>query len=49
MNETKTPDIQAMLEWLDADKSPRFVLLPQAEHERLARAWRLPAVHGDAP
>ena len=42
-------DLEAMLEWLDADKSPRFVLLPQAEHERLAHAWHLPAVHGDAP
>ena len=42
-------DLEAMLEWLDADKSPRFVLLPQAEHERLAHAWHLPAAHGDAP
>lgn len=35
-------DMEAMLEWLDADKAPRFVLLPQAEHRRLAQRWRLP-------
>ena len=35
-------DMEAMLEWLDADKAPRFVLLPQAEQRRLAQRWRLP-------
>lgn len=36
-------DMEAMLEWLDADKTPRFVLLPEAEHRRLATRWQLPA------
>jgi L,D-peptidoglycan transpeptidase YkuD (ErfK/YbiS/YcfS/YnhG family) len=35
--------MQALLHWLDADRHPVFVLLPQAEHRRLWQAWRLPA------
>lgn len=42
-------DMEAMLEWLDADKAPRFVLLPEAERERLATAWGLPVATGDVP
>lgn len=37
------PTMQALLRWLDADRHPLFVLLPQAEYRRLWRAWRLPA------
>jgi L,D-peptidoglycan transpeptidase YkuD (ErfK/YbiS/YcfS/YnhG family) len=36
------PTMQALLHWLDADRHPVFVLLPQAEYRRLWRAWRLP-------
>ena len=36
-------DMEAMLEWLDADKAPRFVLLPRAPYARLAARWHLPA------
>ena len=36
-------DMEAMLEWLDADKAPRFVLLPRAQYARLATRWQLPA------
>ena len=36
-------DMEAMLEWLDADKTPRFVLLPRAQYARLATRWQLPA------
>ena len=42
-------DMEAMLAWLDADKAPRFVLLPEAERQRLATAWDLPGVRGDLP
>ena len=42
-------DMEALLAWLDADQSPRFVLLPQAQLQRLATAWNLPTAHGDAP
>lgn len=37
-------DMEAMLEWLDADKNPRFVLLPRAPYARLAARWHLPAL-----
>ena len=37
-------DMEAMLEWLDADKTPRFVLLPRAQYARLATRWQLPAL-----
>jgi len=36
-------DMEAMLEWLDADKTPRFVLLPHAQYQRLAARWHWPA------
>jgi L,D-peptidoglycan transpeptidase YkuD (ErfK/YbiS/YcfS/YnhG family) len=42
-------DMEAMLEWLDAGRTPRFVLLPEAEHRRLAARWRLPAPAEAAP
>ena len=42
-------DMAAMLEWLDADKAPRFVLLPETERQRLATAWDLPGTRGDRP
>ncbi len=35
-------DMQALLGWLDRRRTPRFVLLPQAEFERLRAAWQLP-------
>ena len=35
-------DMEALLAWLDPDRSPRFVLLPAEEYRRLASAWRLP-------
>ena len=47
--ELRTARLQGMLAWLDADQSPRFVLLPQAQLQRLATAWNLPTAHGDAP
>ncbi|MFT4256311.1 MAG: hypothetical protein QM599_05045 [Pseudoxanthomonas sp.] len=31
-----------MLAWLDPKKHPAFVLLPQAEYDRLKHEWRLP-------
>ena len=34
--------MEALLAWLDPDRSPRFVLLPAEEYRRLASAWRLP-------
>ena len=37
------------LEWLVADKAPRFVLMPEAERVRLATAWGLPVATGDVP
>ena len=37
-------DMEAMLEWLDADKNPRFVLLPRAPYARLAARWQMPAL-----
>jgi len=35
-------DLRGLLAWLRADAEPRFVLLPDAEHRRLAAAWDLP-------
>ena len=35
-----------ILAWLDAEASPRLVLLPQAEYDRLREAWQLPARAG---
>lgn len=38
-----TPEaMDALLAWLDPAKRPVFVLLPQAEYERLKAEWRLP-------
>ena len=34
--------MDGMLAWLRPDARPVFVLLPRAEYERLAHAWRLP-------
>ena len=34
--------MDALLGWLDPAKRPVFVLLPQAEYERLQAEWRLP-------
>lgn len=42
-------DMEAMLEWLDADKTPRFVLLPRAQYARLATRWQLPALAPTEP
>lgn len=36
------PAMQALLEWLRPEAEPVFVLLPQAERDRLTAAWRLP-------
>ena len=35
-------DMQQLMRWLDADRNPRFVLLPAAEYARLQPAWMLP-------
>ena len=35
--------MEQTLAWLDADKRPIFVLLPQADYLRLQGAWQLPA------
>jgi L,D-peptidoglycan transpeptidase YkuD (ErfK/YbiS/YcfS/YnhG family) len=35
-------DMQQLLRWLDRRQSPRFVLLPAREYERLGEAWKLP-------
>lgn len=35
-------DMQALLAWLRKDRSPRLLLLPQGEYERLRAAWGLP-------
>jgi L,D-peptidoglycan transpeptidase YkuD (ErfK/YbiS/YcfS/YnhG family) len=40
------PDLRALLAWLEADARPVFVLLPEAEHARVAAAWGLPAFAG---
>lgn len=43
---TAMPDavMAETLAWLDADKHPIFVLLPQAEYRRLQASWQLPAI-----
>lgn len=38
------PDMRALLDWLDPQRQPVFVLLPEAEYTRLARQWALPTV-----
>lgn len=37
-------DLLWIIRWLRAPARPHFVLLPRAEHERLAAIWGLPAV-----
>ena len=39
------PAMQALLQWLQPQAKPVFVLLPQAQWRRLAADWQLPAVH----
>ena len=36
-------DLVRLIQWLDASKSPEFVLLPAAEYHRLWKSWGLPA------
>jgi len=36
------PDMEQLLEWLTPDANPVFVLLPQAEYDRLRGPWNLP-------
>lgn len=40
------PAMRDLLAWLDADRHPVFVLLPEAEYTRLQTRWSLPAVPG---
>lgn len=40
--------MQALLDWLRPQDTPRFVLLPRAEYTRLQAQWQLPALSGDA-
>lgn len=42
-------DMAATLEWLDLDKTPRFVLLPDAQYRRLAERWHWPALAATEP
>lgn len=37
------PALMDLVVWLRADAKPHYVLLPQAEYERLASAWGLPS------
>ena len=37
------PAMQALLQWLQPQAKPVFVLLPQAQWRRLAADWQLPA------
>lgn len=41
------PAMRDLLGWLSADLHPVFVLLPQAEYERLRNTWQLPVLHAD--
>ncbi len=34
--------MSALLEWLSPQAKPLFVLLPQAEYQRLQHDWELP-------
>ncbi len=38
------PDMRALLDWLDPQRRPAFVLLPEAEYTRLAPQWNLPTL-----
>ncbi|PZP87452.1 MAG: hypothetical protein DI592_03605, partial [Stenotrophomonas maltophilia] len=40
--------MQALLDWLRPQDTPRFVLLPRTEYKRLQAQWQLPALRGDA-
>jgi L,D-peptidoglycan transpeptidase YkuD (ErfK/YbiS/YcfS/YnhG family) len=35
-------NMQVLLRWLDRDRNPRFVLLPEREYARLQAQWLLP-------
>lgn len=35
-------DLERLLRWLNPGASPYYVLLPEAEYQRLRQAWRLP-------
>lgn len=37
-------DLLSIMQWLDYDAHPHYVLLPQADYHRLALAWALPAL-----
>lgn len=37
-------DMDELLQWLDAGKSPRFVLLPIEQYHQLQKSWHLPAL-----
>jgi L,D-peptidoglycan transpeptidase YkuD (ErfK/YbiS/YcfS/YnhG family) len=36
--------MRELIAWLDGDSKPVFVLLPQAEYERLKASWHLPSI-----
>jgi L,D-peptidoglycan transpeptidase YkuD (ErfK/YbiS/YcfS/YnhG family) len=36
-------NLESMIRWLRADKKPHYVLLPQAEYDRLRKDWGMPA------
>jgi len=36
--------MQSLLAWLKPEDAPVFVLLPQAEYERLRSTWQLPKI-----
>jgi L,D-peptidoglycan transpeptidase YkuD (ErfK/YbiS/YcfS/YnhG family) len=42
------PHMQHLLAWLRRDARPVFVLLPEAEYQRLRTSWRLPTIEGKA-
>ena len=42
------PVMDRVIAWLDRRQQPVFVLLPQAEYERLATEWALPQMQGAA-
>jgi L,D-peptidoglycan transpeptidase YkuD (ErfK/YbiS/YcfS/YnhG family) len=37
-------DMDELLQWLDKDKKPLFVLLPRSEYQRFQQAWQLPTL-----
>jgi L,D-peptidoglycan transpeptidase YkuD (ErfK/YbiS/YcfS/YnhG family) len=41
------PAMRDLLAWLDADRHPVFVLLPQAQYTRLHARWSLPEIASD--